>query len=72
MINQNKFDGAVRSAGYTQGKLAEMMGISANTFSTKKKKGTFTIAQVEWLCNTLHLEKPEDKCDIFIPEIFQN
>lgn len=71
MINQNKFDGAVRAAGYTQGRLADMMGISANTFSTKKKKGTFTIAEVEWLCDTLQIEKPEDKCDIFMLSKFQ-
>lgn len=71
MINQNKFDGAVRSAGCTQGMLAEEMNISANTFSTKKKKGTFTIAEVLWLCTRLRIDKPEDRCDIFLPLTFQ-
>lgn len=71
MINQNKFDGAVRAAGYTQGKLADMMHMSANTFSAKKKKGTFTIAEVEWLCDTLQINKPEDRCDIFMLSKFQ-
>lgn len=72
MINQNRFEGAIRSAGFTQEHLAEMMGMSANTFTAKKKKGTFTIAQVDWLCTNLHIVKPEDKCDIFLPEKFQN
>ena len=67
MINQNKFEGSIRSAGYTQEQLADMMGMSANTFSAKKKKGTFTIAQVEWLCTTLKIVKPEDRCEIFLP-----
>lgn len=66
MINQNRFDGAVRSAGTTQGQLAEEMHMSANTFSTKKKKGTFNIAEVEWLCRRLGIVRPEDKCDIFL------
>lgn len=66
MINQNRFEGAIRSAGTNQEALAEEMGMSANTFSTKKKKGTFTIAQVVWLCNRLEITKAEDKCDIFL------
>ena len=67
MINVNKFEGAIRSAGTTQEKLAEEMHISANTFSTKKKKGTCTIAQVDWLCKRLNIDKEEDKCEIFLP-----
>jgi transcriptional regulator with XRE-family HTH domain len=72
MINQNKFEGAVRSAGCTQNTLAEEMHMSANTFSSKKKNGTFTIAQVQWLCTRLGITKAEDKCDIFMPSKFQN
>ena len=68
MINENKFDGAIRSAGLTQGILADEMHISANTFSKKKKKGTFNIAEVEWLCRRLEIVRPEDKCDIFLVE----
>ena len=68
MINENKFYGAVRSAGLTQKALAKEMNISSNTFSTKKKKGKFTIAQVNWLCTRLGINKPEERCDIFLPE----
>lgn len=67
MINVNKFEGAIRAAGETQERLAEEMKISKNTFTNKKKKGTFTIAQVEWLCNRLGIVKAEDKCEIFLP-----
>lgn len=71
MINQNKFEGAIRAAGYTQNRLANELNMSANTFTNKKKKGTFTIAQVEKICSVLSINKPEDKCDIFLPEKFQ-
>ena len=70
-MNQAKFNGAIRAAGCTQSSLSSEMGISANTFSTKKKNGTFTIAQVEWLCVRLGITRAEDKCEIFLPEKFQ-
>ena len=66
MINVNKFEGAIRSAGTTQEQLAEEMHISANTFTNKKKNGTFTVAQVSWLCQRLDIVKAEDKCEIFL------
>lgn len=66
MINVNKFEGAIRSAGTTQEQLAEEMKISPNTFTNKKKNGTFTIAQVSWLCKRLNIEKAEDRCEIFL------
>jgi len=71
MINQHKFEGAIRSAGTTQDRLAAEMHMSANTFSKRKKTGTFTIGQVEWLCDRLKIEKPEDRCEIFLPIKFQ-
>lgn len=71
MINQPRFEGAIRSAGLTQKILAEEMNISNNTFTSKKKNGTFTIAQVDWLCTRLSIVKPEDKCDIFLQSKFQ-
>lgn len=71
MINKPKFEGAIRSKGLTEGRLAKEMNMSANTFSTKKNRGTFNIAEVEWLCNRLEIERPEDKCDIFLVPKFQ-
>ena len=68
VINQNKFEGAIKSAGYTQERLAKEMGVSSNTVTTKKKKGTFTLAQVEKICTILGIVKPEDKCEIFLPD----
>lgn len=71
MINVNKLEGAIRAAGTTQEQLAQEMNISKNTFTNKKKKGSFTIAQVDWLCERLGIVKAEDKCVIFLPEKFQ-
>ena len=67
MINVNKFNGAVRAAGHTQRTLSKALNISENTFSNKKKKGTFTIAQVEKICSLCNVNRPEDKCEIFLP-----
>ena len=66
MINVNKFEGAIRAAGTNQQELSREMHISENTFTNKKKKGTFTIAEVCWLCNRLEIVRAEDKCDIFL------
>ena len=46
--------------------LAKELKMSENTFSTKKKKGTFTIAQVERICTLCGISRPENKCDIFL------
>lgn len=66
MLNIPKFEGAIREAETTQGILAEEMHMSANTFTSKKKNGTFTIAEVNWLCKRLHIETPERRCEIFL------
>ena len=71
MINIPKFEGAIRSAGLTQRILAHEMNISENTFSTKKIRGTFTIAEVVWLCMRCNINTPEDKCDIFLVPVSQ-
>lgn len=66
MINEHRLEGAIRTAGYTQNKLAAEMKITPNTFSTKKKRGTFTLKQVEQICSILEIKKPEEKVDIFL------
>ena len=71
MINKNRLEGAIRSAGLTEGRVAKEMHISANTFSTKKNKGTFTLAQVDQICTIVGISDPKDKCDIFLLEAFQ-
>lgn len=70
-MNTNKFEGAIRSAGYTEGQLAGLLHMTANTFSKKKKTGTFTLAQVEQICEIIGISTPGDKCDIFLPLKFQ-
>lgn len=67
MINIPKFEGAIREAETTQQILADEMHMSKNTFTNKKKKGTFTIAEAEWLCSRLNIVQPERRCEIFLP-----
>lgn len=71
MINIPKFEGAIRSAGTTQRELSWEMHMSENTFSAKKIRGTFNIAEVQWLCMRLGINTPEDKCDIFLVPVSQ-
>lgn len=71
MINIPKFEGAMREAQVTQNMLAAEMHMSDNTFTKKKKTGTFTVAQVVWLCDRLGIVEPERKCDIFLVPKFQ-
>ena len=71
MINQLKLEGRIREKGYTEGRLAQEMHISANTFSAKKKKGTFTLAQVDQICMILEINEMKDRCEIFLPITFQ-
>lgn len=66
MINKNRLEGAIRTAGYNQKKLAAELEMSANTFSTKKKNGTFTLAQVERICEICDINDPKDKSEIFL------
>lgn len=66
MLNIPKFEGAIREAETTQQILADEMHMSANTFTNKKKNGTFTLAEVDWLCTRLSIERPERRCEIFL------
>lgn len=70
-MNIPRFEGAIRAAGATQKMLAKEMNITQNTFSSKKKNGTFTLAEALWLCNRLSIVRSEDKCDIFLPVVSQ-
>jgi len=67
MMNQNALRGRIIANGYTQGMLAKELVMTESTFSSKMKKGSFTIAQVDRICDILHIDSPEDKCDIFLP-----
>ena len=71
MMNQNKLRGRIVANGFTQAQLAGMLDMTEGTFSSKMKKGSFTIAQVDRLCEILHIDLPDEKCDIFLPCVSQ-
>lgn len=69
MLNKNKLRSAIAEAGYTQGRLAEAIGISKNTMSSKVNgKSCFDVNQVDMICRVLGIIDPNRKADIFLFE----
>jgi hypothetical protein len=71
VLNQNLLRGKIVSCGLTQGHLAKKLNMTENTFSKKMRTGSFTIAQVDCLCEALRIDSPEEKCEIFLPCVSQ-
>ncbi len=70
MIDANKLRGKMAECGYTQERLADVIGVSANTLSRKingKKK--FTVDEAVRICKALN--SPGSVVDIFLPELSQ-
>lgn len=44
--------------GYTQAKMAEMLGISSKTFTRKMKQETFGIKEIDIMIKTLKIQHP--------------
>lgn len=44
--------------GYTQAMLADELGITSRTFSTRLKTGDFGAKEIEVIIKVLHLKKP--------------
>ena len=60
MILVNELRGRIVARGLTQAEVAEQMGITQKTFSTKLEKGVFTSLEIEKLVEILELENPWD------------
>ena len=58
MIRTDLLRGEMARAGVTQAKLAERLGISTKTFSTKMKKGVFNSNEIDAMIETLGIENP--------------
>ena len=68
MLNVDKLRGEMVSHGYNQRRLAAELDISENALSLKiRGKTAFTLDEVEKICALLKIEKPESKCEIFLP-----
>ena len=66
-INRSAFDMALRKAGISQNKAADMIGLSRNSLSRKVLgKRDFRLQEVKKLCRLLNIEDPRE---IFFPEM---
>lgn len=72
MLNRNLLRAAIVASGYTQEKLAETIGISSNTLSSRMV-GTsfFNTEEIDKICNVLNITSNEQKADIFLASISQ-
>lgn len=58
-MNSNLLRAALAQQGMTQGKLAELVGISPNSLSRKRNgKRQFTLGEVEAISRVLELQNP--------------
>ena len=56
----------------SQGEIAKLMGISKNTMSSRMKgRSSFTLEEVEKLCEILKIDDSEEKMDIFLKQSSQ-
>ena len=67
MLNRNLLRAAIARAGMTQEKLAESIGISANTLSSRMS-GTscFDTDEIDKICFALNIVNNSEKADIFL------
>lgn len=68
MIDSLKLKGRIVAAGHTQRTLAKVIGISANSLSSKiNGNSRFTCDEVDKLCIALDITDPTEMCQIFLP-----
>lgn len=60
MINVNELKGRIVAKGYTQTDVANKIGITPKTFSTKLKKGVLNSKEIEKLIDILDIKNPID------------
>lgn len=58
MIRTDLLKGEIARAGLTQTKLAERLGITYKTFSSKMKKGIFNSDEIDKMIDVLKIENP--------------
>jgi len=67
MLNENMLRGAIASAGLTQYGLAECIGMSKNTLSSKMNgRGCFDTKQIDLICEVLGIDDDITKARIFL------
>lgn len=58
MFNVNEFKAAIVRKGLTQAKVADALGISSRTLTTKIRKGVFGSDEIDSLVKILELSDP--------------
>jgi len=72
-VNRNLLKARIVSAGYTQARLAQEIGISKNTMSAKVNgKSSFDTVEIEKICYALGISSTSEKADIFLSKSSQN
>lgn len=67
MLNKNLLRSAIARNGYTQEMLAKMLGISANTLSSRMNgDSSFSIDEVDKICAILGIVSNSEKINIFL------
>ena len=73
MLNKNLLRAAIARAGYTQERLAECIGISSNTLSSRMVGASpFNTDEIDKICSVLHITHNNEKADIFLATSSQN
>lgn len=67
MLNKNLLKAAIAKAGTTQEKLAENIGISSNTLSSRMTGAScFDTKEIDLICEALGIVNNSEKADIFL------
>lgn len=67
MILTDELRGIIAKRGYSQRKVASMIGITEKTFYEKMKKGVFNSAEIQAIMELLEIDDPKT---IFLPKKF--
>lgn len=72
MVNKNRLMGAIVSAGMSQRKLAQKVGMSKNTINAKiNGNGYFDTEQIDRICSVLGIQDNTEKALIFLSDSSQ-
>lgn len=67
MLNPNLLKAAIAKRGLNQGKLAEKIGISENTLTSRMQgKSVFNTDEIDIICEVLKISDNAEKANIFL------
>ncbi len=67
MLNKNLLRAAMAARGFTQEKLAESIGISSNTLSSRMVGAScFNTEEIDKICDVLGIDSNDQKANIFL------